>query len=72
MFVRGSLVLKLPAPRVEELTAAGEGVHFDANKGTPMKEWLSLDPDSGQAWLPLACEALDFARAARAARAGNK
>ena len=68
MLVRGRLVLKLPAQRVEELVAAGEGVHFDANKGTPMKEWLSLDPDSGQAWLPLAREALDFARAARGRR----
>ena len=68
MLVRGSLVLKLPAPRVEALVAAREGVHFDANKGTPMKEWLSLDPDSGQEWLPLAHEALDFARAARTRR----
>ena len=49
MFVRGRLVVKLPAERVEELIAAGEGVHFDANKGTPMREWLSLDPDSGPA-----------------------
>ena len=65
MFVRGSLVLKLPAPRVEALVAGGDGVHFDANKGTPMKEWLSLDPGSGQEWLPLAREALDFARSAR-------
>jgi hypothetical protein len=68
MLVRGRLVLKLPAQRVDELVAAGDGVHFDANKGTPMKEWLSLDPDSGQAWLPLAHEALDFARAARGRR----
>ena len=71
MFVRGSLVLKLPAARVEALAAAGEGVHFDANKGTPMKEWLSLDPDSGQPWLALAREALDFARATRATRAAR-
>lgn len=68
MFVRGSLVLKLPAARVGELVAAGDGVHFDANKGTPMKEWLSLDPDCDRAWLPLAQEALDFAREARSAR----
>jgi hypothetical protein len=66
MFVRGRLVLKLPAGRVDELVAAGEGVRFDANKGTPMKEWLSLDPDSGLPWLPLAREALEHARAARA------
>ena len=68
MHVRGALVLKLPAERVEALVRAGEGVHFDANKGTPMKEWLSLGPDSGQEWLPLAHEALDFARAARTRR----
>lgn len=68
MLVRGSLVLKLPAARVTELVAAGEGAHFDANKGTPMKEWLSLDPGSGQPWLPLAHEALDFARTAKKAR----
>jgi hypothetical protein len=62
MFVRGRLVVKLPAGRVEELIAAGEGVHFDANKGTPMREWLSLDPGSARPWLALATEALDFAR----------
>ena len=62
MVVRGRLVVKLPAERVDEFVAAGEGVRFDANKGTPMREWLSLDPDSGQPWLPLAREALDFAR----------
>lgn len=65
MFVRGRLVLKLPAPRVNALVAAGEGVRFDANKGTAMKEWLSLDPDSGLEWLKLAQEALGFARAGR-------
>jgi hypothetical protein len=64
MFVRGRLVLKLPAARVDELVAAGEGVRFDANKGTPMREWFSLDPESGLPWLPLATEALDFAEAA--------
>jgi len=62
MLVRGRLVVKLPAPRVDALVAAGDGVRFDANKGTPMREWLSLDPGSGQDWLALAREALDFAR----------
>ena len=65
MHVRGALVLKLPAERVEALVRAGEGVHFDANKGTPMREWLSLDTGSSLPWLPLATEALDFARSAR-------
>lgn len=62
MLVRGSLVLKLPARRVTELVRSGEGVPFDANKGTPMKEWLSLDPESGLDWLALAREALEFAQ----------
>ena len=65
MLVRGRLVLKLPASRVDALVDGGDGVHFDANKGTPMKEWFSLDPGSGLAWLPLAQEALDFARSSR-------
>ena len=62
MFVRGQLVVKLPRPRVDELVAGGHGERFDANKGTPMKEWFSLDPGSALPWTPLAREALDFAR----------
>src|SRR6266496_2154804 len=54
MLVRGRLVVKLPRGRVDALVAAGQGVRFDANKGTPMKEWLSLDPDCGLAWPALA------------------
>ncbi len=65
MLVRGRLVVKLPAPRVDALIAGGDGVRFDANKGTPMREWFSLDPDSGLPWIPLAREALDFAQACR-------
>jgi hypothetical protein len=62
MLVRGRLVLKLPAERVTELVGSGDGIPFDANKGTPMKEWLSLDPSSDLDWFELAHEALDFAR----------
>jgi hypothetical protein len=62
MFVRGQLVLKLPRRRVDELVADGHGERFDANKGTPMKEWFSLAPDSALPWPALAREALDFAR----------
>ena len=70
MLVRGRLVLKLPASRVTALIRSGNGVAFDANKGTPMREWLSLDPGSDLDWLALATEALDFARGDRA-RAGQ-
>jgi hypothetical protein len=60
MLVRDRLVVKLPKARVDALVESGDGVRFDANKGTPMKEWLSLDPASAQPWLPLATEALEF------------
>jgi hypothetical protein len=68
MFVRGRLVLKLPRHRVDELVAGGHGVRFDANKGTPMKEWFSLDPESALDWPALAREALAFARTSRTSR----
>jgi hypothetical protein len=61
MLVRGQLVVKLPKARVDKLVADGEGVRFDANKGTPMKEWLTLADGSTLAWSPLAREALAFA-----------
>jgi hypothetical protein len=66
MLVRDTLVVKLPAPRVDALIAAGAGVRFDANKGTPMREWLRLDPaarvdGAGLDWADLAREALAFA-----------
>jgi hypothetical protein len=61
MLVRGRLVVKLPRARVDALVSAGEGIRFDANKGTPMREWLSLDPVSRVDWETLAGEALDFA-----------
>jgi hypothetical protein len=64
MLVRGRLVVKLPRARVDQLVGAGEGVHFDANKGTPMTEWLSLDQGSPEDWSRLAQEALTYVRSA--------
>lgn len=60
MLVRGELVLKLPRIRVEELVASGEGVHFDAGKGKPMREWFVVSPGSKKLWRNLAQEALNF------------
>jgi hypothetical protein len=72
MFVRGQLVLKLPKARVDELAEGGHGVRFDANKGTPMKEWLALANDSPEPWSVLAEEALEFVAAAPKARRGGR
>lgn len=60
MFVRGRLVVKLPKPRVDELVDRGHGVRFDANKGIPMKEWFSMDPEAPLEWSTLAREAMAF------------
>jgi TfoX/Sxy family transcriptional regulator of competence genes len=62
MCVRGELIVKLPAARVTTLVANGGGAHFDANKGTPMKEWFRLDAASTLDWPALAHEALAFAQ----------
>jgi TfoX/Sxy family transcriptional regulator of competence genes len=63
MLRRGGLILKLPKERVAELIANGEGSAFDAGKGKPMKEWITVGPSTDARWLALAREALAFVRA---------
>jgi len=53
-------VVKLPAPRVDALIAAGKGKRFDTGHGRLMKEWLAVGPASEARWLPLAREAMEF------------
>ncbi len=63
MLVNGELVVKLPRSRVDALIAAGAGRRFATGQGRPMKEWLSLAPDSDEEWLPLARDAMAFVAA---------
>jgi hypothetical protein len=62
MVSHGQLVLKLPAGRVAQLIASGAGGTYDAGKGRPMKEWVSLEPARQADWLDLAAEAMEFVR----------
>ena len=57
---RGQLVVKLPASRVQELIASGEGRVFDAGKGRTMKEWVGLTPPDADACLAYMREARAF------------
>jgi hypothetical protein len=57
---RGQLVVKLPAGRVTELIASGEGRVFDAGKGRPMKEWVGLSPADESACAAYMREARKF------------
>ncbi|GAY12178.1 hypothetical protein [Pseudonocardia sp. N23] len=60
MLVRGALVLKLPRDRVTGLVATGEGGPFDAGRGRPMKEWVTVHGADPDAWRLLTQEAYRF------------
>jgi len=69
MLVRDELVVKLPADRVAELSASGIGRPFDAGKGNPMKEWISVPSKAGRRWPAIVEEASAFvAKGGRQAR----
>ncbi len=59
----GRLVLKLPADRVAEMVAAGEGEHFEPGTGRKLREWITLADAGVDGWPGLADEALAYARA---------
>jgi hypothetical protein len=60
----GALLVKLPAPRVAQLIAAGQGEAF-APAGRVFREWVAIPtPDRGR-WQPLLAEARALAAGAR-------
>lgn len=65
MVSHGRLVLKLPPHRVVELIGSGSGAAYDAGKGRPLSEWISLEPRRQSKWLDLATEALEFVGSTR-------
>ena len=60
MLTGGNLVVKLPRDRVDALIANGTGGPFDAGKGKPMKEWLTVLHGDDETWATLTEEALAF------------
>jgi hypothetical protein len=60
MPAQGTLVLKLPAARVDALVAGKRGTRFDPGHGRVMKEWIALDGREKD-WLSLAREARAYA-----------
>jgi hypothetical protein len=55
------LLVKLPEARVTELITTGVSLPFDANKGTPMREWTLVPLASVDHWNGIAEEAFAFA-----------
>ena len=60
MLAKGSLVVKLPAARVTELTGSGMAEPFDAGKGRPMREWAAVPVTQADLWAGLVAEGFDF------------
>jgi hypothetical protein len=58
----GGLIFKLPREVVTAYVNAGEGRHWDANKGVPMKEWFVIGPNSTLDPVALANAAYIFVR----------
>ena len=60
MVVKGNLVVKLPAPRIQELIGSRVAQPFDPGHGKVMKEWASIPVTHSTKWLALAEEAHRF------------
>jgi hypothetical protein len=67
MVVKGELVVKLPAGRVDELVERGSGRRFDPGHGRLMKEWIGLRPADA----PTCAAYVDEARSFVAAQANR-
>ena len=69
---KGEFVVKLPQQRVDVLITSGKGKRFDPGHGRLMKEWLTLETTSGEVWLRLAKEAMEFVASRPAPKKARK
>ena len=60
MLVKGRLVVKLPAKRVDQLVNEGAGRRFDPGHGRIQREWLDVDSNDFDTWMILAAESEAF------------
>ena len=58
MNVKGRLVVRLVAERVQELLASGVAAPFDPGHGRVMREWVAVPDRADVDWLELSREAL--------------
>ena len=56
-----ALVVKLPAPHVQELVASGDAVLFDPGHGRTSKTWAAVPARAPSRWEGLAGDARAFA-----------
>ena len=61
----GHLVVKLPADRVADLIASGQGVECSPRPGRPMREWVQLPAPDEQACVDRLLEARAFVASLR-------
>ena len=58
--LRGRLMLKLPAERVDELEAGLGGERLRARGKSPMREWITIGAEHHERWPDLVDEAHRF------------
>ena len=69
---KDEFVVKLPQQRVDALISSGQGKRFDPGHGRLMKEWLTVETTSGEVWLRLAKEAMEFVASRPAPKKARK
>ena len=56
---RGSLVVKVPEARADELVESGTAERMEM-RGRAMREWVLIGPEAAHAWGPLMADAYAF------------